>query len=66
MTRIDPNAILAACERSMFGTEDDGFCTACGAEQMNIEPDAQQYPCDACGANAVYGAEQLLLLGYAS
>jgi len=42
--------------------EDDciGFCIDCGAETSGVEPDAKGYPCDECGSNAVYGAEQLL------
>ena len=66
MTRIDPDALLAACERSLFGMEDDGFCIVCGAEAYGVEPDAQGYECEECEEEAVYGAEQLLLEGYAS
>jgi hypothetical protein len=33
-----------------------GFCLACG-----VEPDAQRYTCEACGAPKVYGAEELLI-----
>lgn len=40
-----------------------GFCTACGAEAYGIEPDARQYDCEACGAAAVYGAEELVIMG---
>ena len=38
-----------------------GFCTECGAERTGVEPDAEEYPCDECGAYAVAGAEQLLI-----
>ena len=38
-----------------------GFCTRCGAEAYNVEPDARKYPCQSCGAASVYGAEELLL-----
>ena len=38
-----------------------GFCTACGAEAYNVEPDARGYECESCGANKVSGAEELLL-----
>jgi hypothetical protein len=62
---ISADAIMAACERSMFGTEDDGFCVACGEEATGVEPDAERYPCEACGKRAVYGAEQLLIHGAA-
>ena len=40
-----------------------GFCTACGAEHGECEPDARKYPCENCGEDKVYGAEELLLCG---
>lgn len=39
-----------------------GFCLACGAEAHNVEPDARRYTCEACGAEKVYGLEELLLM----
>lgn len=39
-----------------------GFCTACGAEASGVEPDARKYECEVCGAHAVYGAEELLIM----
>jgi hypothetical protein len=41
-----------------------GFCTQCGAEAYGVEPDARGYECEECGADAVYGAEELVLMGY--
>jgi hypothetical protein len=43
--------------------EDDciGFCKKCGEEQNGCEPDARHYECDSCGAEQVFGAEELLL-----
>lgn len=38
-----------------------GFCLACGAEAMGVEPDARHYPCESCGKPEVFGAEELLL-----
>jgi hypothetical protein len=38
-----------------------GFCTACGSEAYNVEPDASEYKCECCGERQVYGAEELLL-----
>jgi hypothetical protein len=26
-----------------------------------VEPDARKYECESCGANSVYGAEELLM-----
>ena len=42
--------------------EDDcgGFCISCGEEAAGVEPDAAEYTCEACGAAAVYGCEELL------
>ncbi|SEA87551.1 hypothetical protein [Rubrimonas cliftonensis] len=39
-----------------------GFCLDCGAENHGVEPDAERYPCESCGALKVYGAEQIALL----
>jgi hypothetical protein len=50
-------------ERILSAVEADdntGFCTACGKEACCVEPDARGYACEACGAKAVYGAEELL------
>lgn len=38
-----------------------GFCVSCGEEAHNVEPDAQEYPCESCGERQVYGAEEILL-----
>lgn len=40
-----------------------GFCVECGDRVYGVEPDARRYRCEACGANAVYGAEELLMQG---
>lgn len=44
--------------------EDDsvGFCASCGEEAYGVEPDARGYECECCGAKAVYGAEEYLLM----
>jgi len=41
-----------------------GFCLGCGAEAEGVEPDAKKRPCDSCGEKKVYGAEELILMGY--
>lgn len=43
--------------------DNPGFCLSCGNEQDGCEPDAENYKCETCGANLVYGAEQILLMG---
>ena len=40
-----------------------GFCIECGDQACGVEPDARRYRCESCGANAVYGAEELLIRG---
>jgi hypothetical protein len=40
-----------------------GFCLACGKSQGGTEPDARKYTCEHCGAEKVYGAEELMLMG---
>lgn len=44
----------------------EGFCTNCGAVRECCEPDAREYPCEDCGENAVYGAEELVIMGLVS
>jgi hypothetical protein len=58
---LTPERILDAARRQTFGTDDRGFCVACGAEAEGCEPDARRYPCAHCGQYAVYGAEELLI-----
>jgi hypothetical protein len=43
--------------------DQEGFCIACGEARECCEPDARKYPCDACGKNAVYGAEEIVIMG---
>lgn len=59
---LTPDRILEAAERGMAGLDNPGFCTACGAEAQDVEPDARRYVCETCGAPAVYGAEELALM----
>lgn len=41
-----------------------GICLSCGAFRWDsCEPDAEDYPCEECGENRVYGIEQVLICG---
>lgn len=54
--------VMEACERRMKSLDNPGFCVACGNEQEGCEPDAREYACEACGARAVYGSDELLMM----
>lgn len=42
----------------------DGICLECGEWTTGgVEPDAEGYECENCGAHAVMGAENALLCG---
>ena len=43
-----------------------GFCVECGAERDCCDPDARNYDCEDCGENAVFGAEELIVMGLVS
>ena len=62
---LDPIEVFEAAEASMFGLENIGFCIACAAEHYECEPDARRYECEECGEHTVYGAQELVLMGYA-
>ena len=59
--KVAAEDIIDAAQRD----DGTGFCIGCGEEASGVEPDAERYECESCGAMKVYGAEQLLLLGYA-
>jgi hypothetical protein len=65
MAKIDPEELLEAVREQMFGTENPGFCIKCGERREGCEPDARNYECESCGAMEVYGAQELLMMGYA-
>ncbi len=56
MVKISAEQILAAVEED----SNLGFCTACGDEAYNVEPDARGYVCESCGQPNVSGAEELM------
>lgn len=41
-----------------------GICLECQAESDSCEPDAEDYHCDECEADAVQGIENLLICGH--
>lgn len=40
-----------------------GICLACGEEyDSNLEPDAREVTCEACGEDRVYGSQEILFM----
>lgn len=59
---ITVDVVAEAVEREMTSLDNPGFCLICGEEASGVEPDARNYTCDNCGAEQVFGAEELLLV----
>jgi hypothetical protein len=54
--------ISAAVVARASGLDDPGFCLVCGLECGGVEPDARNYTCESCGAEQVFGVEELLMV----
>lgn len=48
-----------------LASEDAGFglCLACGSDTDGVEPDARNRRCYVCDECAVFGAEEVILMG---
>jgi hypothetical protein len=58
MIEISEDEYLLHCQN------DDGVCLACGEFTCGgVEPDAESYECEACGAKSVCGTENALVMG---
>ena len=58
-----PAARVSMAEYYKYRDEYWGFCTACQDWTADtVEPDAREYECPVCGEQAVFGAEEALLL----
>jgi len=62
---VSPDQILEAVKAQTFGTANPGFCRDCGCEADSCEPDMRRGKCEACGRLEVFGAEELMVMGYA-
>lgn len=60
---LTDEVITEAVGRGMTSLDSPGFCIICGNEQGACEPDARFYRCEACGAEQVFGAEELFFAG---
>lgn len=59
---ITTERVIDAIEDSMTTLANPGFCHACGEDADGCEPDARGYTCEVCGEDAVYGAEETMLM----
>ncbi len=59
--KLTIDVLLEAAERREHSLDNPGFCIKCGNEQEGCEPDAREYECEACGEDAVYAPEELLM-----
>lgn len=62
MTR--PIKIISEDEYREMDDNYQGICIACGEIADECEPDACNYPCEACGRKKVFGVEEALSAGY--
>jgi hypothetical protein len=58
---ITAETIIEAVERRRTSLDNPGICILCGIETEGVEPDARNYHCEACGADQVFGVEELLI-----
>lgn len=56
---------LVMSESEYLDAQDNyiGYCTSCGADHTECEPDARKRFCEACHKHTVYGAQELLIAG---
>jgi hypothetical protein len=59
---ISMDRILAAIEARDTCLSNPGFCLVCEEDADDCEPDARNYECESCGAEQVFGAEELLFM----
>ena len=58
-----PACATSHIEAILGSGEPLGWCLACGEEDTGIAPDARKWTCEFCGADKVYGLEELSLMG---
>lgn len=59
--KVTVDAIVEACERRQATLDNPGFCLHCGLEADGVDPDGRAYKCEACGYDAVFGCEELMM-----
>ncbi len=59
--KITEEVLVDAVQRANSTLDNPGFCIVCGHEAEGVEPDAENYGCESCGADQVFGAEGLFI-----
>ena len=55
--------IIRAAKAATYGDGDyAGWCVKCWKKAYGVDPDARKCTCENCGADKVYGAEELVLM----
>lgn len=63
VTVAKPKICVTESEYTEMDNDSQGFCLKCHEPADSVEPDACNYTCDSCGAEQVFGAAELLLMG---
>ncbi len=63
MTTTKPDLTFEEAQAAILDDSMEGICLDCNERTSNVEPDAEGYTCESCGAPRVYGIEQALLMG---
>lgn len=58
---VTDERLLGAAEAAMTSLDNPGICIMCGVDAEGVEPDARKYRCESCGADCVYGVEELII-----
>jgi hypothetical protein len=56
--------VIKLMEAELFTLDNPGICLVCGAGHNECEPDATNYECHECGQHFVFGAGEIMLMGY--
>lgn len=58
---ITYDILMDAVERRETSLDNPGFCTKCGEESFDCEPDMRDGDCESCGAKGTVKSPEVLL-----
>ena len=61
---VTEDRVFEMVKAEMIGTDNPGICLKCGEDAEGVEPDARRYTCEVCEAPYVYGAAEIMMMGY--